>query len=92
MSMKLQKWGIKVCCFVDSKSKFVYNFNIYSDRGIEEQNVIGVHRGGRSVPHRVVLRMIKGLQNREHCVIMDNYFTLVHLFRELTSLGILCNR
>ena len=48
---------------------------------------MGVPRGGPSVPHRVVLRLLEGLHNRGHCVVMDNYFTSVPLFRELASLG-----
>jgi hypothetical protein len=86
MLNKLQKWGIKVWCLSDSKSKYVYDFDIYCGRngnGAEEPGNVAPVEG--SVATNVVLDLVNGLEGRGHVVVTDNYFTSVGLFTELAS-------
>jgi hypothetical protein len=83
MPKKPVKWGVKVWCVADSKSKFIYDFDVYCGKSqatlesrastVEEQNLA----------HRVVTQLTAGLDNKGHVVVMDNYFTSVGLFRDL---------
>ena len=83
---KNAEMGIKVWCLLDSKSKYVYDFEIYcgrNDNGADEsKNVLCVEE---SVATKVVLNLVNGLEGKGHVVVIDNYFTGVGLFTELSS-------
>lgn len=73
-----QKWGIKIWYLADVKYRFVYNFDIYCGRNVDEQV-----EGEISVVHGVVRKLTTGLGNKGHCVVIDNFFTSILLFMEL---------
>ena len=88
MPKKPQKWGIKIWCLTDSKSKYVYNFDIYCGRNLEDQVRMVVPCRESGVAHEVVMKLANGLENKGHCIAMDNYFTSIPLFKELLLKGI----
>jgi hypothetical protein len=77
---KTAEMGIKVWCLSDSKSKYVYDFEIYcgrNDNGANEsKNVPCVEE---SFATNVVLNLMNGLEGRGHVVVINNYFTSVGL-------------
>jgi hypothetical protein len=88
---KPTKWGIKIWCLADSVTKFVYNFEIYCGRnGVElvEVERAKAVRGEPRQAHEVVLRLVEGLENKNHVMVCDNFFTSVGLFMELKNMGI----
>jgi hypothetical protein len=89
MPNKLEKWGVKVWCLADSKSKFVYNFEIYFSKnadGPESQAPARVGEGNIACKKRnVVLGFMEGLQGKGHVLVTDNYFCNIALFAELAN-------
>jgi hypothetical protein len=97
---KPQKWGLKVWCLACSVSKYVWNFEFYCGKQdppsqqapdlvppIVPPLVPHVPQGESKLAHNVVLRMLEGLWNRGHLVVMDNFFSSIGLFKELLSKG-----
>ena len=95
MLNKCQKWGLKVWCLACSYSKYVWAFEIYCGKKniipkpLLDLNVVHnptpppmAHGQGR-LAHNVELKMVKGLSNVGHVVIMDNFFSSIGLFKEL---------
>jgi hypothetical protein len=86
MPNKPEKWGVKVWCLADSKSKFVYNFEIYygkNPNGPEGQAPARVGEG--NMARNVVLGLIEGLEGKGHVFVTDNYFFSIGLFMELAN-------
>jgi hypothetical protein len=83
----------KVWCLLDSKSKYVYDFEIYcgrNDNGVEEsKNVV---RAEGSVATNVVFNLMNGLEVKGHVVVTDSYFTSVGLYMELVLREIYATR
>jgi hypothetical protein len=75
---KPEKWGIKVWCLVDSSSKFVFNFDIYCGKNVEAEVPVVVPQGEASLVHAIVMKLLK-----DHCIVMDNYFSSIGLFKDL---------
>ena len=73
------RFGIKCWLLASSKSRFVSNIEVYFGEGTG----LGPHGLG----YHVVLRMIAGLEQRWHCLVVDNLFASVNLFHELMVLG-----
>ena len=88
MFKKPQKWGIKIWCLANSVSKFIYNFDIYCGRNLGNARGVGRGRQDTIVAHEVVTKLSIGLENVEHCITMDNYFTSIPLLVEPASRGI----
>ena len=44
--------------------------------------------GEGSVAYGVVMNLLQGLEDKGHCVVMENFFTSIPLFRDLASKGI----
>jgi hypothetical protein len=44
--------------------------------------------GQEGAAYGVVMNLLHGLVDKEHCVVMDNFFTSIPLFRVLASKGI----
>ena len=80
MPDKLVRFGIKVWLLASSKSRFVWQMEVY----FKEQTGAGPHGLG----YHVVERMVKGLEHRGHCLVIDNFFASVNLFHELMCKGI----
>jgi hypothetical protein len=75
-----------VWCLADSKSKFVYNFEIYCGKnpnGPEGQAPTRVGEG--NMARNVVLGLMEGLEGKGHVLVTDNYFSSIGLFTELAN-------
>jgi hypothetical protein len=86
MPNKPEKCGVKVWCLVESKSKFVYNFEIYCGKnanGPEGQALARVGEGNMAC--NVVLGLMEGLEGKGHVLVTDNYFSSIGLFTELAN-------
>jgi hypothetical protein len=88
MSKKPKKWGIKFWVLADSVSKFIFTFKIYCGKNMEADVTIGVPRGEAGAAYGVVMKLLLGLEEKGHCVVMDNYFCSIPLFEELVGKGI----
>ena len=99
MPNKPQKWGLKVWCLACSTSKYVWSYKVYCGKEISlpqvedpislaNSNTHGVRQGEPKLAHNVVMKMVDGLANFGHHVVMDNFFSSIGLFMELLSLGI----
>lgn len=80
MPDKPVRFGIKVWILASSKSRFVWRLEVYFGEGTG----VGEHGLG----YHVVDRMVRGLENRGHCLVVDNLFASVNLFHHLMCLGI----
>ena len=93
MLNKSQKWGLKVWCLA---TKYVWNFEVYCGKenpienpiGLANSNVESRRRREPKLAHNVVMKMVDGLANFGHHMVMDNFFSSIGLFMELLSIGI----
>jgi hypothetical protein len=86
MPNKPEKWRVKVWCLTDSKSKFVYNFEIYCGKnanGPEGQAPVRIGEG--NMVRNVVLGLMEGLEGQGHVLVTDNYFSSIGLFTTLAN-------
>ena len=74
---KPHKWGLKVWTLADSKSGYVWNWQLYT--GKQATN------NGRGAAHQVVMSLMDPLLNLGHHIYCDNYFTSPSLFDELAE-------
>jgi hypothetical protein len=88
MPKKPEKWGIKFWVLADSSSKFIYCFDIYCGKNLEAEVRVEAPSGQGGAAYGVVMNLLRGLEDKGHCVVMDNFFTSVPLFRDLASKGI----
>jgi hypothetical protein len=88
MPKKSEKWGLKIWCLADSRSKFVWDFNIYSGVSLETMENKKSSKVEAGLGNRVVESLTVGLRRKGHVVVMDNFFTSVELFRSLEQMGI----
>ena len=71
-------------------SKFIYNFDVYCGNSNATGAVpepLGPHIES-NLAEGVVLKMVDGMENKGHVVVMDNYFTGMDLFKKLLDRGI----
>jgi hypothetical protein len=93
MPNKPKEWKIKFWVLTDSSSKFIYCFDIYCfdiycGKNLEaEVRVEAPFRQGGAA-YGVVMNLLRGLEDKSHCVVMDNFFTSVPFFRDLANKGI----
>ena len=80
MPDKPVRFGIKVWLLASSKSRFVWQMEVYFGEG--------TGAGPHGLGYHVVERMVKGLEHRGHCLVIDNFFASVNLFHELMCKGI----
>jgi hypothetical protein len=67
----------------DSSSKYVYNFDIYSNA--QNGGDVLARRGEGNLARNVVVKLMEGLEGKGHVLITDNYFSSVGLFKELAD-------
>jgi hypothetical protein len=72
----------------DSVSKFIYCFEIYCGKNLEAEVRVEEPQVEASAAYRVVMKLLKGLEEKGHCVVMDNYFCSIPLFKALAKKGI----
>ena len=80
MPDKPVRFGIKVWLLASSKSRFVWQMEVYFGEG--------TGAGPHGLGYHVVERMVRGLEYRGHCLVIDNFFASVNLFHELMVKGI----
>jgi hypothetical protein len=74
------RFGIKVWMLASSKSRFIWKMEVYFGEGTgTSEHGLGYH---------VVERMMTGLENRDHYLVIDNLFASVNLFHQLMVNGI----
>jgi hypothetical protein len=88
MPKKPEKWGIKFCVLVDLVLKFIFTFEIYCGKNMEADVTVEIPRGEAGAAYGVVIKLLRGLEEKGHCVVMDNYFCSIPLFQELVRKGI----
>jgi hypothetical protein len=88
MPKKPEKWGIKFWVLADSVSKFIYCFEIYCGKNLEVEVRVEGPRGDASAAYGVVMKLLRGVEEKGHCVVMDNYFCSIPLFVDLAKKGI----
>ena len=80
MKAKPVKWGIKLWVLSESKTGYVYHFQVYKGK-----------ENGQAEKHlarRIVHDLVVDFNNTGHHVYMDNNYSDPHLFRELFQRGI----
>jgi hypothetical protein len=88
MPKKPEKWEIKFWVLVDSVSKFIFCFEIYCGKNLEAEVRMEGPRQEASAAYAVVMKLLRGLEEKGHCVVMDNYFYSIQLFEDLLKKGI----
>lgn len=79
MPKKPIKRGYKIWALADSEG-YLFDFDIYT--GKTKDYVEKRLRG------KVVLRLVEGLEHKEHCLSFNNYFNTYNLLKELKDKGI----
>jgi hypothetical protein len=90
MPKKPIKWGLKLWYLACAASKFIYNFDVYCGKSARSEVVLEQSGSRPEAPlaEGVVLKMVDGMENKGHVVVMDNYFTSVGLLKKLLERGI----
>lgn len=82
MKDKPTKWGIKVYVLADSTNGYVYRFQIYTGKQVNENS------SSMGLCTRVVLDLMSGLEDQHFKLYTDNYYTSPSLFTYLYENGI----
>lgn len=77
------KHGIKIWCLANSKSRYVWNIQIYLGKSLEKPEK--ATKGQMGV--EVVLSLTDKLKDCGHVVVVDNFFTSPMLFDSLLKFG-----
>jgi hypothetical protein len=88
MPKKPKKWEIKFWVLTDSVSKFIYCFDIYCGKNLEAEIIVPGPSVQAGAAYGVVMKLLSGLEGKGHCVVMDNFFCSIPLFRDLEAKGI----
>ena len=78
MLRKPEKWGIKFWVLIDSVSKFICFFEIYCGKNPEAEIRMDRTRADGRTTYGVVMKLLRGLEDKEHCIVMDNFFVPYH--------------
>jgi len=76
---KPTKYGIKVWMRADSENGYCNQFDIYTGKSGDNINT------GLGLCSRVVVNLTKAIENKNHIVNIDNYFTSYDLFKILSE-------
>ena len=87
MPKKPTKWEIKVWCLTDSVFIYVWMFKVYCGANKEVSEIKGSKKGEAMQGANVVHRLLVGLENRGHMVVLDNFFSSISLFVDLLGKG-----
>jgi hypothetical protein len=88
MMKKPIKWDLKIWVMVDATSHIISDFEVYCSKSTATL-ARGMSQGvEQNLVHRVVTDLTTGLDNKDHVITMDNFFTSVGLFRDLEHRGI----
>jgi hypothetical protein len=75
MRAKIIKWGYKIWKLCDSSSGYTLNLDVYT--GASDQ------KPEQGLAYSVVMKMMEGYLDKNHVIILDNYYTSVPLFLDL---------
>jgi hypothetical protein len=81
MKNKPIKYGLKVWCLANSKSRYVYNLDVYTGKKGEAAE--------KDLGENVVKSLVADLNDLGHVVVTDRFFTSPQLFDELLKQGFL---
>jgi hypothetical protein len=85
MPKKPEKWGIKFWVLADATSKFIYCFEVYCGKNLEAEVRVTVPHEEAGAAYGVVMKLLQDLEGKGHCVVMDNYFCSIPLFKDLVA-------
>jgi hypothetical protein len=88
MPKKPEKWGIKFWVLTNSVSKFIFCFEIYCGKNLEAEVRMEGPQQEASSAYGVVMKLLRGLEEKGHCVVLDNFFGSIPLFEDLLKKGI----
>jgi hypothetical protein len=54
---------------------------------LEAKVRVVVPRREASLAHAIVMKLLQGLEDKGHCIVMDNYFSSIRLFKDLALRG-----
>ena len=75
MRAKIIKWGYKIWKLCDSSSGYTLNSDVYT--GASDQ------KPEQGLAYTVVMKMMEGYLDKNHVIILDNYYTSVPLLKDL---------
>jgi hypothetical protein len=78
MPGKPHKWGIKAWALCESRTGYLYNWDIYKGAGATTET---------GLTKNVVLQMVEPVVEHRHHIYMDNYFSSPELYAELAARG-----
>ncbi|XP_060085361.1 piggyBac transposable element-derived protein 4-like, partial [Ylistrum balloti] len=73
---KPHKWGLKVWTLAESKTGYMYNWEMYTGKQAATNDA-------RGIAHRVVINICSPIVDKGYHLYYDNYFSSPALFREL---------
>jgi hypothetical protein len=74
MKAKIIKWGYRIWKLCDTADAYVLNFDVYTGA-----------KDGKKDTTSVVMELMEGYLDKNHVVVMDNFFTSVPLFTDLLN-------
>jgi hypothetical protein len=88
---KPTKWGIKEFILCDAVTAYTFQIKLYHGQTMWSQefgeNIVINDANNQSRTMELVIQMLKNYENKQHKVVMDNYYTSWKLFRELKNRG-----
>lgn len=82
--------GMKSYELCDSITGYLHKFEIYTEMNSKQDNFASLSETLAKKSTQVVLDLLTGLENKGHCITMDNFFNSPALARHLKSIGIDC--
>ena len=70
---------------MDFVSKYMYDFEVYCRRSAKAHKGLPLARGATNIVYAMVIGFLAGLEGQEHCLMMDNLFCSIFLFRNLVE-------
>jgi hypothetical protein len=77
MKAKIIKWGYRIWKLCDASNAYVLNFDVYTGKEGKKND--------KSLHHSVVMGLMEGYLDKNHVVVMDNFFTSIPLFADLLN-------
>jgi hypothetical protein len=74
---KIVRWGYRIWKLCDANNAYVLSFDVYTGAESEKKD--------KSLPHSVVMGLMEGYLDKNHVVVMDNFFTSIPLFVNLLT-------
>ena len=78
------RWGIKIFALCCSTTAYLFNAVFYLGKKSEDE---ADKKLETSATHQAVISLVAPLQGKNHKLFMDNYYTSIPLFMELSKMG-----